>query len=461
MNTTNMPLRSIPRVYLWLSAFFGLLFIPFFWGCEDLNPLNSDLFQSERERDQKDVLDIMNRYYYWYQEIPDINSDDYSSVPDVFQACLWTPEKGGHDSWSFILTKNEYKSWVEQGQVEAYGVTFVRFFNTETSASELRVGMTYRDSPMDIAGIERGFRLEKLNGVDASDFLAGNSSLSDELSKPSGNFLFTNSTGNQVEKAIQRASVTLHPADQWTVFERAGRKIGYLMFTSFMVTESEKEVTQGVFDAFKQAGIDDLILDLRYNGGGDLNYSRDFSGFVVPASARDDVFIRLFYNDKVDGDYNKTIPVKISNPSLSLPRLVVITSAYTASASESVVMGLSPYMNVVTVGTTTAGKPAGMNGFIVPANALQVSSARWVMFPISFLTRNKLDEGEYYDGIVPDFVCADDVLHPFNANELCIKASLDYLENGSFLDGGSLRGVTEDREAVPLMSGFRSQVGLY
>jgi hypothetical protein len=108
---------------------------------------------------------------------------------------------------------------------------------------------------------------------------------------------------------------------------------------------------------------------------------------------------------------NKVYYLKILQPALDLSRVVFITSSFTASASESVINGLLPHMEVIRVGTPTRGKPVGMNAFAIPRQVLELSAARWVLFPICFETRNRLHQGAYYDGLLPDISVQDDVLH--------------------------------------------------
>jgi len=439
------------------ALFLGLFMV--LPGCDDLDDAADELLPSEKVLDQRDVYSVMNRYYYWYDQIPNLDPDDFSSVPEAFRACLWTTARGGLDKWSFILTLEEYEHWICDGEVDAFGATFVRYFNQVSGEHELRVGFVHQQSPMDDAGIERGYRLESINGIPVAHFLSGTASLEAQLLLSEGAFVFKDLSGQQVQRSLVRGTVHIHPADSWTVFTRAGRKTGYLMCTSFIVTPEEGQRMLSAFEYFDQQDIDDLIIDLRYNTGGDLNYARDFTGYFIPLESFDHVFLRLLYNDQVASEMNKVYYLKILQPALNLSRVVFITSSFTASASESVINGLLPHMEVIRVGTPTRGKPVGMNAFAIPRQVLELSAARWVLFPICFETRNRLHQGAYYDGLLPDISVQDDVLHPFGDQEACIRSALDYLETGEIPPSGAFKSTPAD--AGSFMTGFRATLGFY
>ena len=126
------------------------------------------------------------------------------------------------------------------------------------------------------------------------------------------------------------------------------------------------------------------------------------------------------------------LPLNQPASPLSLTRLIVITTRLTASASEAVMNGLKPFLNVVSIGDTTNGKPVGMNGWEV--------GEKYFFWPITFKIVNKNNEGDYFDGIAPGKVIADDITHDFDdRNELCLKEAIHYLETGSFSTKGFTR----------------------
>jgi C-terminal processing protease CtpA/Prc len=136
----------------------------------------------------------------------------------------------------------------------------------------------------------------------------------------------------------------------------------------------------------------------------------------------------LKYNNKWQSENYSMSFLPLSN-SLNLSRMVVITSRLTASASEAVMNGLAPHINVVSVGDTTNGKPMGMNGW--------ACGQKYLFYPITFKLVNSLGEGEYFDGISPDKTCTDDVTHDFSdRDEACLTEAISYLKTGSFTGKG-------------------------
>src|SRR5205085_9218900 len=137
--------------------------------------------------------------------------------------------------------------------------------------------------------------------------------------------------------------------------------VGYLDYSQF-VTYSLADL-QNAISTFAQQGATELVLDLRYNGGGDVATSRDLGSLVAGARVAGQLFAALRYNDKNqarNSDYRFTAPTA-SIPSLT--RVFIIASGNTASASELVINGLKPFMDVVLVGETTYGKPYGFEPF--------------------------------------------------------------------------------------------------
>jgi hypothetical protein len=130
------------------------------------------------------------------------------------------------------------------------------------------------------------------------------------------------------------------------------------------------------------------------------------------------------HNDKLT-KYNSTMPFKTTNYSLELPRLVVITSRETASASEFVINGLKPFITVVLVGDTTYVKPVGFYAI----DALK----KYTFAPMAFKIVNSLGQADYYTGMLPNKLVIDDITHDFSdRKEANLKEAIHYLEAGSF-----------------------------
>jgi hypothetical protein len=133
------------------------------------------------------------------------------------------------------------------------------------------------------------------------------------------------------------------------------------------------------------------------------------------------VFVQFVHNDK-NTSRNSALRFESLAPALGVPRLVVIATRASASASEAMVNGLRPYMDVKVVGDTTYGKPVGQYGF---------DFCDKVLYPVSFLVTNARGEADYFGGIPADCAAADDLDHPLaSASEASLAEAVYVLRNG-------------------------------
>jgi carboxyl-terminal processing protease len=228
----------------------------------------------------------------------------------------------------------------------------------------------------------------------------------------------------------------------------AGTKIGYLVYNGFKYTFHEE--LNNVFGNFKSEGIQELVLDLRYNGGGSVLTSAYLASMIYGGASENDVFAKLIYNAKHSDEggyypffdtayvYDKDGEYSGSDANInrlnSLTRLYVITSGSTASASEMVINGLAPYLSeVIKIGTTTYGKNVGsITLYDSPdfkktgANSAHTNA----MQPIVFQIYNKFDESDYTQGFAPDYEVIERAsqMKPFgDLEEPLLKAALDLI----------------------------------
>jgi len=168
------------------------------------------------------------------------------------------------------------------------------------------------------------------------------------------------------------------------------------------------------------------------HSGGYLDIAQTLASYIAGDSKAGTIFAKLSYNDK-HPEANASIFFKTTASSLGMTRMAVITSRSTASASEDVINGLKPFVNIVTIGDTTNGKPTGMNGWDIGL------VHKYYVFPVTFKVVNSLNQGEFFDGFFPAKVLADDIAHDWSdRNEACLKEAIHYMETGSV----STKGVT-------------------
>jgi C-terminal processing protease CtpA/Prc len=174
---------------------------------------------------------------------------------------------------------------------------------------------------------------------------------------------------------------------------------------------------------FVQQGASELVLDLRYNGGGDVATSRDLASLIAGARVAGQTFVQLRYNDKNQAS-NQTYAFNAPSTSIpNLPRVFVIVTGSTASASELVINGLKPFMNVVLIGSTTYGKPYGFAPYDYCGTTYNA---------VNFDAVNSAGVGGYTSGFEPTCPVADDLDHPLgDPNELDLKTALGYISTGT------------------------------
>jgi hypothetical protein len=273
-----------------------------------------------------------------------------------------------------------------------------------------------------------------VNGYDIAQILIDgdaakyNTALGPSTEGVTNKFIFIKPDGTEIEITSTKTRFTVNSVLLYDTLHLSSGVTGHLVFESFIQPSPQELETAFAF--FKANNVKDLILDLRYNSGGYLYVAQGLASYIAgngPA-ASNSIFATLKYNDK-NQEQNSSFTFKTTTSPLSLTRVVVITTRLTASASEAVMNGLRPLMDVYSIGDTTNGKPVGMNGWEV--------GEKYFFWPITFKIVNKNNEGDYFDGFAPGKVLPDDIKYDFDSrNELCLKEAIHFLETGSFSTKG-------------------------
>lgn len=209
------------------------------------------------------------------------------------------------------------------------------------------------------------------------------------------------------------------------------RKIGYVIYDQF----NSNTAVQELAIKMKSRNIDELIIDLRYNPGGYVATAVDLASYVVPYKYLGQLFQIQCFNsvitrEKMEKRHDKgRDSVYLYSTDwyrkwgLNLPRLFVLMTNSTASASESLIIGLKPYMKIITIGTTSCGKDVG-------SYTIADDNYKYQLQPITFKYYNALNESTPTTGIVPDIYVEDDLEHQRgDTNEALLKAAIEYLRN--------------------------------
>jgi C-terminal processing protease CtpA/Prc len=404
---------------------FTFIILTLFSSCkkkDDPDPVIVDKLTDAMARDS--LYYLMKQWYYWYDLMPSVKKEDYADPYELLEAMRYQEL----DKWSFVADYNEFIAQM-QGEFVGHGIRIG--LDNDLKA---RIAMIYSKSPLYTEGVRRGWIVKSINGYDIAkiikdgDATAYNTALGASTAGITNKFVFVKPDATEVEISSTKSSFTINSVLLYDTLKLSSGVTGYLAFESF-IEPSPAELAVA-FDFFNSCNISDLILDLRYNGGGYLYVAQGLASEIAGQAQYNDgsVFATLQYNSKnLAQNYTYRFTDPASN--LLLTRLVVISTRGTASASEAVMNGLKPYMDVVSIGDTTNGKPVGMNGWSV--------GEKYFFWPITFKTVNKNNEGDYFDGFAPGKVVSDDITHDFgDRNELCLKEAIHYLQTGSFSTKG-------------------------
>lgn len=402
-----------------MKKYFVFLFAVSLVACSSCekkeDPVQEPPTADEIARDE--LYSIMKSYYLWDKFMPAVTKEDYPGPYQLLEAMRYKEL----DRWSYV---QDYDDYLAQSQAifVGHGIR-IGLDNT----NKTRIAQIYNKSPMYQYGVRRGWIIKKLNGTDlAPVFISGDGDAYYNLIGPSeagvtNTFLFETPEGKDSTITTTKSSFTLNTVLHYDTLALKTGVAGHLVFEQF-VKPSNAEL-ETAFNFFKQNNINNIIVDLRYNGGGDITVLQNLAAYIAGSSRFDKPFL-LFKHNEQQSSRNKTYNFSTVTAPVSVTKLIVITTRSTGSASEDLINGLLPFMEVKTIGDTTNGKPVGMYGF--------KHNTAYMFWPIAFELENTLGEGEFYDGFFPEKYVPDDITRDWgDRNEACLKEAIYYLENGS------------------------------
>lgn len=402
-----------------------------------------------------------NQYYLWYNEIPNtFKMADFTSALDYFEV-LKTPAVTASglpkDRYHFTYASAEWEAMQTQGIELGYGITFTRNADGRAPRTWL-VTAVEPGSPAAAAGVLRGDALLTVDGVDFVN--ASDPALVDKINAG----LFPTAAGSAHTFTLRRdgvlynvtmtgAEVRVAPVKNVKVIDTPTGKVGYLTFDTFNAV-SEKQLIDA-FTTLRQAGVTDLVLDVRYNGGGLLYIASQLAYMISgPSATNGKVFERSQYNDKTPAQQpilfrstawgfasSNPVPTGTPLPYLGLKRVTVLSTQGTCSASESVINGLrGADVEVIQIGGTTCGKPYGFT---------PVPNCGTTYFSIEFKGVNNKGFGDFTDGFAPTCQVSDDLSRPVgDESEGLLAAALAYRANGACPVSGTSRARVVPMEVV-------------
>lgn len=410
-------------------------------GCRKNNdqPVQPGTGTTQKVDVRDSVYYIATELFLWRDKLPvaaEFKPTSYATPEDVMNKVrtyspLNSAGTGNVDRWSFATPIKEWNK-VLTGSSAGFG-----FSRGYAAANDLRVVFAQPDSPIGQAGVRRGWRILKVDGIEASN--ANDAALANAISgKNSATYEFLTNSGETKTLNITKAEYTSKAVLQRNIIEVDGKKVGYLMYNTFIVSTARQELDDA-FAYFKANNVTDLVADLRYNGGGYVNIAERFANYVAPQSVAGKLMYTDQHNDKYKSwnrvkNFDGTLPAN----NLNLKRIVFIASGGSASASELLINVLRPYMDVKIIGADTYGKPVGY---------YQIPVMGYISSPVAVKQTNAAGYGDYYEGLKADRLQIDDFTRDFgDPNEARLKDALSYLRSGTMPARQAARQATLDAQ---------------
>jgi len=377
------------------------------------------------------IWDGMNEVYLWEAFIPNLDPDEEPDPEAFFYKLLYEEDR---NSW--IVDDYEALAAMFDGVEMSTGMSVDPRLYTETQVVYF-VEYVSENSPAADSGIQRGDIIYTIDGN-----IITTENYRELYYQTTANFGFADWDGERIipnDRFITLEAIELNqnPVVYNDVIEYQGQNIGYFVYTQFTTGENGEWLTElnGVLSDFKSAGVSDVVVDLRYNPGGSLDLSAYLASSLAPVAVgqQNEVFVNLVWNElynnywagadldqdgQADGEDSEQLRIFMpeSELNLNLSTVYFLTTEATASACESLMTGLYPYMNVVQIGETTYGK---CYASITVDDWESPKRHNWAMQPIVIKYSNAEGYTDFVNGIAPDYEVLDNLLYavPFGSLE--------------------------------------------
>ena len=408
-----------------------------FFGCEheDDNSVPADIAINNF------IWKGLNQYYLWQAEVPDLSDSrfadqsalnkylyTYQNPQNLFQDLLnkpasdFPPENQNQtvDRFSVLFSDYNLLEGLLSGTTKNNGVDFALYYKDATRTTIIGV-VRYILPNSNAVGEDksRGDIIYAVNGTELTisnyQQLLGNDSYTLDLADYDNGNIIPNGRSVNLTKTV----LSENPVYITDVIISGSHKIGYLMYNGFF-PNFESQLNDA-FGELKSQGITEFVLDLRYNSGGSIATATHLASMIT-GQFNGQVFAKEQWNAKLE-DYYSTNPATLFNyftnkintgeaiNSLNLTKIYVLTTKSTASASELVVNGLKPYINVVQIGDETVGKNVGSVTLYDSPTFRKTDinpSHRYAMQPLVLKIVNKVGFGDYINGLQPDDLLEED-----------------------------------------------------
>ncbi|KQN26748.1 peptidase S41 [Sphingomonas sp. Leaf33] len=402
------------------------------------------------------------REWYLFPETLPSNQDPtpYASVDTYLDYLTATARSQRRDRYfTYVTSIAEENAYYASGETAGFGVRLA----LDSASRRLYVTEAYEGAPALTAGIDRGTEIVAIGTSTANlrtvtDILAaqGSAGLNDALGPNTAGTarllrIRTAGATTTSDVTVTKTDFALTPVSSrygYKILTDGGKKVGYVNLRTFISTANDGLRT--AFAALKAAGVTEVIVDLRYNGGGLVSVAETFGNLLGASRSTSDVFSYTTFRPEKASN-NSTAYFAPQPQSIAPTKIAFIGTGGTASASELVINAFIPYLgsNIALVGTNTYGKPVGQI-------ALDRSACDDRLRVIAFATQNRDRSAAYFDGlatVVPRTCSAsDDIFYPLgDPREASVAAALNFL-------GG--RSCTSITAATATASSSRQSLGL-
>jgi len=408
------------------------------------------------------LYDAMSIYYVYEADVAEFGENffdteaeknewlaSFDSPEDLFRNGLKVPAP--KDRFSFIIDDYTVLENSQSGISTTTGMDYglVRIGDNGVLAY---VRYVIPGSPADEAGVTRGVLFTDIDGesmtLDNYQSLLGRDGYEISVAQINNETNTISNTGETI--ALTREQITENPVLVSKTLDVDGINVGYLMYNSFTADFDDELNT--AFGELKAEGVQELVLDLRYNGGGSVESAVDlssmitgqFNGEIFSKQTWNDLLQSQFSEDELVDRFNDKIRTEEMINSLGLSKVYIIGTGSTASASELVMNGLAPYIEVVHVGTSTVGKFQAAAPLYDSPNFTRQNrnpNHKYVIQPLIYESKNADEDAYYEEGLIPDIEAEEDIV---NLIELGTPEET--------LLAAALADITGNRMAIPAIS---------
>ncbi|MCD6202501.1 MAG: hypothetical protein J7K46_11905 [Bacteroidales bacterium] len=417
-------------LFLFILVAGGSFFIS---SCKKEEPLPPEPSVEEKARDE--LYKIMQDWYLWYDKMPEVEPKDFTNPQELLDTLIYKPL----DKWSFIADKSIFESYFQAGEYLGFGYGYSYDEN-----GYIYITFVFKDSPLYPDGVRRGWKITAIDGHTITPFENIQPLMGDDRAGVTKTLTFQKPDNTTTSFTVTKDTIKINAVLMQDTLHVGNRIVGHLVFQTFVQTANAE--LDSAFRFFQSVGVNDLIVDLRYNGGGSMDVAVKLASLIAGTSQNGKNFISLKHNDK---RRDQDVELNFTNETyaLTLNRTIFITSRGSASASEAVINGLRPYMDVSLIGDNTYGKPVGMHSWIY---------ADYVFVPVSFRLVNASGQGDYFEGLTADDFAPDGLHYTFSdRNEPRLHDAIEYIETGVYPNPGQKKSLT----IIPEWKGIWAEIG--